>query len=139
MSVTATKKPGSGTLIPLFFCALLGLATEIYFLSLFGFGVFGRLYLWPGLLLAAFWLYCLIHRRYKPWHHFLWRFACIWSGVWTVFGVAFTVAPALAFIIPFPAWPWLAETGVHPYLALFLHALIWACSTDVLRSLESKA
>ena len=139
MSVASTRTPGSGTFIPLVICALLGLATEIYFITLFGAKVLTRPYFWPGLLLSAFWVYCLIVRSFRLWHLYVWRFASIWSGAWTVCGVLFTINPLFALIIPFPAWPWLEETGVHPYLALLLHGLIWACSADVLRSVQSKA
>jgi hypothetical protein len=130
---------GSGSFVPLVICALLGLATEAYFISLFGLSVLARPYFWPGLLLSAFWVYCVMTRQFRPWYLYFWRFASIWSGVWTTFGVLFTLVPPLAVVIPFPAWPWLEETGVNPYLALVLHGLIWACSTDVLRSVQSKA
>lgn len=139
MNFAATKIPGSGTFVPLVICALLGLVTEIYFISLLGVSILARPYFWPGLLLTAFWVHCLVVRTFQPWHLYVWRFACLWSGVWTVWGLLFTFAPPFAFIIPFPAWPWLEETGFHPYLALVIHGLIWACSTDVLRSVQSKA
>ncbi|WP_035607877.1 hypothetical protein [Haloferula sp. BvORR071] len=137
MSATATTTPRGGTFAPLVICASLGLATEIYFVTLFGVAVLTRPYFWPGLLLSAFWVYCLIVRRFRPWHRYVWRFASIWSGIWTVFGVLFTFVPFAALAIPFPAWPWLEETGVNPYLALALHGFIWACCTDVLRAVPN--
>lgn len=137
-SAVTMRAPGSGTFAPLVICAVAGVATEAYFLKLFGWSVFSRPYFWPGLLLSAFWVHCIIVRTFRPWHLYVWRLACIWSGLWAVCGVLFTVSPVLAGAIPFPAWPWLAETGVHPFLALFLHVLIWACARDVLRSVQAK-
>lgn len=106
-----TRKEGS--LGPLIVCTIIEVATEIYFVRLFGWTVFHRVYFWPGLILCAFWIQCLLFRRHQPWHRIFWRFACIWSGLWTIWGLLFTYILPLALVVPFPAWPWLEETGVH--------------------------
>ena len=142
MSVSASTIPkrGAGTFPPLVICTVLGLACEIYFFRLFGLGFFQKYYLWPGLLLTAFWIYCVIYRHYASWHRYVWRFASIWSGIWTVYGVTCIVIPLLAFVIPlWPALGWLEETDFNPYLALILHAVMWGCATDVYRSFSPKA
>jgi hypothetical protein len=139
MIATARERPGNGTLIPLLLCACLGLAAELYFMCVLGFHVFQRLYFWPGLLLTVFWLYCLAIRRFHPWHRFFWRFACIWSGFWTILGVMMIALSVFSPMLLFTDLPWLVETRFSPYIAFFLHAVVWACSVHVLRSLQAKS
>ena len=63
-----------------------------------------------------------------------WTFCMWWSGFWSiVFILAVVIPPFSMFINGSLVLPILKVGSIHPFLAGFLHVLIWACAKEVLK------
>ena len=99
------------------------------------FGVFGKWFLYPSLIFWSFSVYKLAVPLPKPWDHRVWRACKWWSGTWLLLFALGMCAP------PFSVALWLLLAGisglgmVNPFLALLLHLMIWACASDILKTL----
>jgi len=63
-----------------------------------------------------------------------------WSGLWSlVFILAMVIPPFSMLIVGSLMLPILEVGKIHPFLAGFLHVLIWACAKDVLKQSKKEA
>jgi hypothetical protein len=122
---------------PLFICAAIGVLSELYFISIFGLSVVQKVYFWPGFFLTVFWVHCYYRRQHRPWHKWMWRFAVGWSACWLLLTLASVVTfPAVFFFVTPDTFffGWLRETRVGAFSAFSVHAVIWACSRELLKN-----
>jgi hypothetical protein len=62
-----------------------------------------------------------------------------WSGLWSLlFVLALALPPFSSLIIGSLVLPILKVGSIHPFLAGFLHVLIWACAKEVLKLTDTK-
>ncbi len=69
----------------------------------------------------------------------IWTFCMWWSGIWSIlFILAMAIPPFSMIIIGSLVLPILEAGRIHPFLAGFLHVLIWACAKEVLKLTYTK-
>jgi hypothetical protein len=121
---------------PIWIAAILGGFSLAYFLWVGGFEAFARPYLWPSLIITPFSLVCAFTNRFYPWHKLVWRFAQIWSAIWTfLFLVSVPFGPLGLAVLYFPL-TWTLDLRVFPLIAVGIHAMYWACCCDILNETE---
>jgi hypothetical protein len=97
-----------------------------------GIPIFTKWYFYPSFAFWLFSLLCVVTGRARSWDPGMWKICQWWSGIWSLVYV-FCFVP-----------PWLGagfmsialDGGVNPFLAGFVHVMIWACVTDILKPSE---
>lgn len=100
-----------------------------------GFSILKLWFFYPSFLFWFFALHRLILPTAEPWDKYIWRACKWWSGIWLfLFALSFCAIPfSLPLLLPLVA---IADLGkFHPFLAIILHLLIWACASDILKKL----
>ena len=105
-----------------------------------GFSIFTKWYFFPSLAVFVAMAFYLCGIGSPRSGGALWRFIQWWSGVWTVFFfLAFAAPPFSPFIILYIAAPMLDSARIDPFSAGFVHLMVWACASDILKNHRPKS
>lgn len=113
---------------------LAGGSAVAWMLWLNGLGMFSHWFFYPSFLFLGLTVMSLLVGIRSRFSQITWTFCMWWSGLWSiVFILAVAIPPFSMFIIGSLVLPILKVGSIHPFLAGFLHVLIWACAKEVLK------
>ncbi|MGJ8644082.1 MAG: hypothetical protein ACSHX9_11780 [Luteolibacter sp.] len=105
-----------------------------FIISRLGLSSFSHWFLYPSLFFFVFAIVGLFKPDGNTPGMWIWKACQWWSGVWLIlFSLGFCG-------IPFTVGLWIFLAGIsgigiaNPFLALFLHIVIWACATDIVKT-----
>ncbi len=99
-----------------------------------GLAMFSHWFFYPSLILSGLLSASLVTGLESSFSRLVWQACMGWSGFWSLVFLAAMVAPPFSMLLVGGLVEGVLEAGaVHPFLAGFLHILVWACARDVLR------
>jgi len=123
-------------LIPLAIIVICGGMALGFVIYRLGWLSFAQWFLYPSLFFFSFALVRIFNPAVGKFDCMIWKTCKWWSAVWLIWFSLGLCAIPLSLGLWLPLASIITNGVVNPFLALILHFFIWACASDILKTLK---